>query len=234
MLHADPSAEYRMIVVGYVAGRVDPLYARAAEFIDHDAVVDLCAGVGQELRDRFDAEPHHHEVALDEPTVLGPDPPYAAPLALKCGHSVLEDQGRSMIPVDPFHHPADLFAQDPKQRYLVAFYGDDVHAQLPERRRYLRTDEAHPHYHRSPPRGDLCTDAIAVVHRAQVVDALQVQARNGKAPVPAAGGDEKLVIRHALPILKFDHLLGSVDLRSSDPEAGFDIVLVVEFGRPDQ
>src|ERR671939_203777 len=105
MLHADPSAEHRMVVVGYVAGRVDPLYARAAVFIDHDAVVDLRTGVGKELRDRFDAEPHHHEVALYEPAVPRPNPPYATPLALKRGHSVLEDQGRSMIPVNPFPRP---------------------------------------------------------------------------------------------------------------------------------
>jgi predicted molibdopterin-dependent oxidoreductase YjgC len=83
-----------------------------------------------------------------------------------------------MIPVNPFHHPADLFAKNPTQRYWVAFYGDDVHAKLPERRRYLRTDKAHPYYHRSPPGGALCADAIAVVHRAQVVDALKVQARD--------------------------------------------------------
>src|SRR5918997_394174 len=128
MLNADPSVEYRMVVIGDVTGRVDSLHARAAIFIDYYAVVDLCAGVGQELRDRFDAEPYYHEVALDEPTVPGPDPTHASSLAFKCGHSVLEDQRRPMIPVDPFHHPADLFAEDPKQRYLVAFYGDDVYA----------------------------------------------------------------------------------------------------------
>src|SRR5918995_5020776 len=120
MLHADPSVEHRVVVVGYIAGRVDSLYARAAIFIDHDAIVDLRAGVGKELRDRFDAEPHYHEVALDEPTVPRPNPLHAPPLALKCGHCVVKDQGSPMIPVYPCHHPADLFAKNPAQRYWVA------------------------------------------------------------------------------------------------------------------
>ncbi len=102
-----------------------------------------------------------------------------------------------MVAVDPFHHPAYLFTEDPMQRRLVAVHDGDIHARLPERRRHLRADEAHPHHHRFSPRGDLRADAVAVGHRAQVIDALQ--ARNGKTSVPSPGGDEKLVIGHALP-----------------------------------
>src|SRR5215217_314775 len=66
------------------------------------------------------------------------------------------------------------------------------------------------------------------------MDTLQVQTRNGKTPVPPPGGDEKLVIGHALPAVELDHLLGSVYARSPNPEPGLDAVLAVEVGRLDQ
>src|SRR5215216_4399104 len=131
VLHADPPLEHRVVVVGHVTRRVDPLHARPAKFIDHDAVVDVRAGVCEQLRDRLDAEAHHDKVALNSAPALGHDPLHTIG-AFQGGHRVLEDQLRSVVAVDPFHHPADLFTEDPTQRHLVAIHNNDLHARLPK------------------------------------------------------------------------------------------------------
>src|SRR5918995_1280844 len=168
VLHADPPLEHQVVVVGHVTRRVDPLHARPAKFIDHDTVVDLRAGICEQLRDRLDAEAHHDKVALNSAAALGHDPLHAIG-AFKGGHCVLEDQRRFVVAVDPFDHPADLFTKDPTQRHLVAIHDDDINARLPKRRRYLRANKAHPHHHRLAPRANLRADTFAVGHRAQVV-----------------------------------------------------------------
>src|SRR5215204_4467156 len=165
VFHADPPFEYGVVVVGHVTRRVDPLHACTTVLIDHDAVVDLRAGAGEELRNWLDAEAYHSEVALDTATALGRDPLHAVG-AFKRSYRIIEDQRRPVVAVDPFYHPADLFAKDSTQRHLVALHDDDVHTRLPKRRRHLRADEAHPYHHRLTPWGDLRADALAVGHRA--------------------------------------------------------------------
>src|SRR5215218_7560580 len=77
-------------------------------------------------------------------------------------------------------------------------------------------------------------DTFAVGHRTQVIDALQVQSRDGKTAVPSPSGYEKLIIGYALPIIEFDHLLGGVYSCSSNPKSGLDVVLSKEVRRLDQ
>src|SRR5215218_15648 len=230
VLHAYPAPEHRMVVVGNITRRVDALHVRPAVLVDDDAVVDLRAGVSQEIRGRLDAEAHHYKVALDATTAPGNYPLHAAG-ALECSHRVLEDHGRPVVAVNPFHHPADLLAENPAQRHLIAVHDDDIHPRLPERRRHLRADKAHPHHYCLASRGDLRANTVGVGHRAQAMDAFQIQARNGKMPVPPPGGDEKLVIGHTLPIVELDHPLGGVYPRGPNPEPGLDAVLLVEVGR---
>lgn len=84
------------------------------------------------------------------------------------------------------------------------------------------------------PGGDLRADAVAIGHRAQVMDAFQIQARNEKTPLPPPGGDEKLIIGYALPVVEFDHLLAGVYSCGSNYESGLDAILSEEVGRLDQ
>ena len=100
-----------------------------------------------------------------------------------------------------------------------------------ERRGYFRAYEAHPHHDRLPPRDGLRADAIGVGHGPQAIDAFQIQARNGEAPVPSPRGDKEPVIGHALPVVELDHLICGVYPRGPSPEPGLDAVLTVEAGR---
>ena len=131
MLDADVTLEHGVVVVRYITRCVDPFHARPKVLVYHDAVVDLCAGASEELRNRLSAEAHHGEVAFDAATALGRDPLHAAG-ALERGHPILEDQLRPVIAVDVCDRPADLLAENPAQRHRVPVHDRDLHARLPE------------------------------------------------------------------------------------------------------
>src|SRR5918998_1506713 len=102
---------------------------------------------------------------------------------------------------------------------------------LRERRRPPGADKTHPHHDRFPARGDLRADAVGVSHGAQIIDAVEVEARDGDTLVPAPRRDEELVVGNALPTLELDHLHGGVHPSGPNPEPALDAILVVEAGR---
>src|SRR4029434_10161143 len=127
----------------------------------------------------LDAEPEHREVALDAPPARRHHA-LDAPVPLERRHRVAEDHVDTVIAVEALDHAADLLAERAEERGLEWLDRAALAPALAERAADLGADEAETHDDRPAPRRDHLADAVGVGHRAQIVDAREVETGNAK------------------------------------------------------
>src|SRR5687768_1842465 len=231
VLHADLPLEYGVIVIRDVAGRVNARDAGLAILVDDHPVVHLNASAVEDVHDGLDADPRHHEVALQAQTTFRDDPGHAVSTCER-GDRVFENRPNAMRAMQVGDALPDRLAEDAEQRRFCGLDGDDIQAFLSQRCGDFRADESHPDDNDAATGTDFGFDAIGVFNRTKAINAFELATRNRDAPVAATRGDEQYVKRHAAPILELDKPRRGVDSGCADSRQGFDAMFGVERGRP--
>ncbi len=222
-----------MKVIGDVTRGEDAGHVGSALIVDDDPVVDPHGGARDELGDGLDTEPEDGQAALDAPPLAGHDAlDPAGPLERR--HGIVQDHLDAVVAMETLDHPADVFAERPIERRLERLDGDDLEPRLAHRRRDLCADEAESDDDRAAPARHRVADAVGVGHRAQVVDAGQIEAGNRDPAISAAGRDEQLIELEPVAVLQRERPLLRVDPHDRGPQAHLDVALSIEVRRPKQ
>jgi hypothetical protein len=219
-----------MELVGDVAGGVDVSGAGAAELVHQDAVL-LLHRRREGRHVGLDPDADDCEIALN-PVAVGGHGGLHALGPFEGGDVSFGQQLGAFRAVKPADHRADLLAQNPFKGYALREGRGHPNPELRQGGRDLAADEAHAQDHRVAIRHSLALDRIALGHRSKLVDSGQLGPGDVEPPVPAARGDQNLLVLDLLARLE-DHLvLGGIHLSNGRLEP-FDIVLLIPGGGSD-
>ena len=151
-----------------------------------------------------------------------------APSPSNACDAVAEQQFDAMLCVHVAVERADLVAEQPRRGQLERIDQRDIQPFLPRRCGELAADPAAADDDHTTARVQARFQRLAVVERAQVVDAVEIGARDRDLPGLCAGRQQQAVVVQLAPIVKRDRRRAGVDARSGDARQQFDVVLVVE------
>ena len=228
MLHPQ-TAEGRMQVIGHVAGGIDIGQRGPASLVHENPVVDGGPRGPEQLAVGGDTDAGDHQVALEATALLGPhalDPTRA----FERGDRVLQDELHTLVTVNRREHLAHLRTEDSGQRHRVSLDGGHLDSELPERCRDLGADEPETDHHGAAPGLRGGADPIAILHGAELEDAVEIGAGHRQGPVAPARGDEEPIVTNVLAALELDGLARRIDGGRAGPEPELDVVLGVVGG----
>ena len=190
-----------MELVGDVAGGEDAGGARLQPIVDEDAVVDGEPRRGGEHGAGRGADADHDGVAVDRSPVLRADPLHAVG-ALERRDGRAEQHLDPVVDVDVAVDRAHLGPEHPLERDRVRRDHGHLDAPLAGGSGDLAADPAGADDHQPAAGVQAGPQCVAVVERAQVVDAIELAAGDAQPPRRRARGQEQAVVAEPLVALR--------------------------------
>jgi hypothetical protein len=131
-------------------------------------------------------------------------------------------------------HLAHFRTEDPGQRHRVSLDGGHLDAELSKGGRDLGADESETDHDGAAPGLRGGADPIAVLHGAELEDAVEIGARHRQGPVAPARGHEEPIVTDVRAALELDVLARGIDASGPRPQPELDVVLGVIGGGIDE
>jgi hypothetical protein len=222
VLNSEAASELRVVRVGQIARREDAGHAGAQQLVHDHAIVQRESRALGEIHARLDPpDAYDDEIALQRTSVAEHDTLHT-PGAIEALDRCLADELHVMIGVNIAVDLPQLGTKHAFERELGALDQRDLAALLARRGRHLGADPSGAHYCQPAPTLDALAQTIGVGDRSQVVDVLELGARDAQPSRRRTGRQQQLVEANALAFAQLYLLRRRVDGGRLAPAAQLD------------